>query len=390
MRETPLLMPKLSMTMESGEVLEWYKAEGDTVQAGDVVCDVMTDKVDMEVEATVDGALAQIVVREGTVAVGQPIAYIATESDDLLAGVLESPQTPQPAAEVAGPVEAEPAPAPPRAGPVAAVPAARRRARELGIDLRALRGTGRDGLVRLDDVEQTTPQPEAPAAVAGDSRRRAVRRAVARQMEKSAAVPQFTVFADLDLEALAAARGAYGWTGLLIRAQARTLRAHPGMNSVWHDGEHRPAEHVGVAVAVDTPAGLIAPVLTDPDLQPPAELDETVGRLADQARDGRVDVAALSGATTTFSNLGGFGVRAFQALVTPPQVCVLSVGAVRETPVAVNGALTVRTTCQVGLTADHRAADGADGGRFLADLRTLVADPERLLDGRGAGAVGAP
>jgi pyruvate dehydrogenase E2 component (dihydrolipoamide acetyltransferase) len=212
------------------------------------------------------------------------------------------------------------------------------------------------------------------------ARRRSVRAAVNRAMTQSATVPQFTVFTDLDLEPLAAARGRLGWTALLVRALATVLRDAPVLNALSTADGVREQEHVGVALAADTPVGLLAPVVRDPDRMPVADLDTAVRRAVEKARSGRLSAADLDGATVTVSNLGGWGVGSFQALLTPPQAAVLSVGAIGPRPVVTaDGGLAARTTCTVGLTVDHRAADGADAARLLADLRELVADPHRLL-----------
>lgn len=430
MREIALVMPKMSMTMESGQVVSWYTSEGDSVRAGDVVCEVTTDKVNMDVEATVDGTLARIVARQGdVVAVGEPIAYVASESDDLFEGIsigtaarpAEPASEPAAVATTVAPGRDEVANPPSRRGPIAAAPWARRRAAELGIDLASIAGTGVDGAVTKKDVEQAasqlapapsapqppTPQPPArqrpapqppvpaaagaPAEPAADStfapafaaalqaQRQAVRQVVARKMTESAAIPQFTAFADLDLQALTAARERIGWTALLVYAVARTLRDHPALNSTWQDDRPTPAGHVGIALAVDTPVGLLAPVLVDPDRLTLDQVDARTKQLVAHARGGRLAADALQGGTFTVSNLGVFGVRMFDALITPPQVGALSVGLIGQVPVAVRGALTVRTSCTVGLTVDHRAADGADAGRFLADLVTLLAEPARLF-----------
>jgi pyruvate dehydrogenase E2 component (dihydrolipoamide acetyltransferase) len=423
MREMALVMPKLSMTMEDGQVLAWHKNEGDVIRTGDIVCEVMTDKVNMDVESTVDGTLTRIVVQQGTsVQVGEPMAYIATESDDLFEGLTVGPQPTVAASEVPT-ATASPDPVatgtdqvaspPSRKGPIAAAPLARRRAAELGIDLASVRGSGVGGAITKNDVEKAaraksepaptkqppapaqtarTTQPAAPAQPANDgsefadaldAHRRAVRLAVARKMTESAAIPQFTAYTDLDLHLLSLTRGRVGWTPLLIHATAATVRNHPLINSVWHDGEPTPADHVGIALAIDTPVGLVAPVLIDPDLMTLDELTTHTRQLIERARNGKLGGDALAGATFTVSNLGGFGVRVFQALVTPPQVAALSIGAVGEFPVGVNGALAVRTTCTVGLTVDHRAADGADAGRFLSDLQSSIASTQQLLQHGG-------
>jgi len=418
MRELPLVMPKMSMTMEEGQVLAWHMKEGDTVHVGDIVCEVMTDKVNMDVEATVDGTITRIVAQQGdSIPVGAPMAFVATESDDLFEGLNVGPQPTQadPITEAESPRLEPPAAdqvarPPSRKGPIPAAPLARRRAAELGIDLATITGTGVGGAITKKDVEQAAqlaapvlqPPVEAPSpsveiprlateipepstevmpafADALASHRRAVRQAVARKMVESAAVPQFTAYADLDVQALAAARGRIGWTSILVYAVAQTLRDHPLLNSVWHGDESVAGDHVGIALAVDTPIGLVAPVVLDADLRSIDEVDALIRRTIEQARGGRLTSDALAGATFTVSNLGSFGIRAFQALVTPPQVAALSVGAIGEHPVGVNGAIAVRTICSVGLTVDHRAADGADAGRFLADLSATLAAPSQLL-----------
>ena len=427
MRELPLVMPKMSMTMEEGQVLAWHKSVGDVIHAGDIVCEVMTDKVNMDVEASIDGTITRIVVEQGqAAAVGEPMAFVATESEDLLEGLTVGPQPAQaeatPEASVARleqPTADQVARPPSRKGRVAAAPLARRRAAELGVDLASITGTGVGGAITKKDVEaaansrlvaasresapaQAEPVRIQPSAQQGTSarptesvadsaeispafadalaaHRSAVRQAVAKKMTESAAIPQFTAYAEIDVQALGAVRGRVGWTSLLIYAVARSLRDHPVLNGAWQDGAATPSEHVGVALAVDTPIGLVAPVISDPDLAAIDEVDARVRRLIEQARSGRLAGDALAGATFTLSNLGGFGVRSFQALITPPQVAALSVGAIGEHPVGRNGALSVRTTCSVGLTVDHRAADGADAGRFLSDLSALLGAPEQLL-----------
>jgi pyruvate dehydrogenase E2 component (dihydrolipoamide acetyltransferase) len=368
MREVDLPMPKLSMTMTEGQLSEWRKQEGEQVRAGEVVCEVLSDKVDMEVESPVDGTLVRHQAAPGeVVAVGAPLAVIATEADDLVGDLL----APQPEVE-AEPADSQarpaaPAPTPARGGPKPAVPAARRRAAELGVDLDAVAGSGPDGLVLVADVErageserppQAAPAPSAPpppAAVGG----------------------QLAVFVDVDLEALGARRGALGWTALVVLAAARALREHPRINAA---GDGR----VAVAVATDAPDGLLAPVLADPDRLPPDRLDRQLRRLADRARQGRLSEEELAGATFTVSNLGAFGVAEFQAAVTPPQAAALSVGAVAPRPVVRDGtavarAVVVRLGCRLGLAVDQRAADGADAARFLAEVRDLLEDPDRLL-----------
>ncbi len=500
MREIPLVMPKMSMTMTEGILVAWHKEVGEAVRSGDVVCEVTTDKVDMEVEAPVEGVLARLVAEpEDVVAVGEPIAFIAAEADDLLAGLLDGsdPEPPAAGSSPAGPPPAGPPPAgsppaeppageppaadAPAAGPPAAgspavdtpagppvadapaaespvdppgrqagppaagssagapvtgraespsaaaprdgagaptrsaggwipsVPRARGLARELGVDLTTLTPTGPGGVVRVADVETAASRTTGGAAgrswqdghhaanplphgghaakitaAAGrvEGRPSAAERrrsALARKMTESAAVPQFVVFRDLDLEALVPVRGSASWTAVLLRAYAAALREDPRLLATWDGERARPLDEVAVAVAVDTPDGLIAPVLADPDLLPLDVRDARLRALDERARRGKLAVADLRPAGTTVSNLGGMGVESFTALLTPPQATALSLGAVEPRVVAVPGAVVARWRCRVGLSVDHRVADGADAARLLARLQQRCQDPARAV-----------
>ena len=437
--EVPLPMPKMSMTMETGEMISWSISPGDAVKAGDVVAEVQTDKVDMEVESPVDGIVARIVAQPGDVVdVGAPIAFILSEADDMLAGLFDPPpdvasEPATPGSDVAptgqdrtGAARAPKAATPvSRKGPLPAVPLARRRAAELRVSLEDVRATGPGGVITVEDVELAgssngSAKPAAPAAAAapvtpaatpvaapkppaapapataapaadGDPafadalapRRKAIRSAVARTMIASATVPQFTVFAEFDLEAAGRVRRRIGWSTLLMRALARAIRAYPQVNAGWDDAANAPAavkDNVGVALAADTAIGLLAPVIRDPDLLPIDEQDALIRATIARARAGKLTGADLQGGTTTLSNLGGFGVPSFTSLLTPPQATSLSAGAISERPMVVRGGLTARLGVTVGLTIDHRPIDGADGARVLADMQELFRNPERLLD----------
>ncbi|TNC29476.1 dihydrolipoamide acetyltransferase family protein [Amycolatopsis alkalitolerans] len=360
MKETPLVMPKLSMTMTEGVLVGWRKAEGDEVRAGDVVCEVTTDKVDMEVEGSVDGTLIRIVAQpEDVVAVGEPIAYLATTADDLLDGVFDGPveaeAVPEPELVEATPARCEVGQAAAPPGWIPAVPAARNAAAERGLDLATVTPSGPGGTIRLADLPPVRP-------------RRSPRTAIARRMSASAEVPQFVLYRDLDL-----VPSPHGWTTMFVRAFAKALRRHPELNAEWADGQVRSHDHVGVAVAVDTERGLLAPVLSDPDLDDPGALRERIGDVVRRARAGKLALGEMSGGTTTVSNLGGFGVDAFQALLSPPQATALSLGAVRQRVVPVPGGIGVALRCTVGLTIDHRVADGADAARLLGTLNEVLA-----------------
>lgn len=403
MARVPIRMPKMSMTMTEGEVGTWFVKVGDQVAEGDVVCEVMTDKVDMEVESTGSGVLVEITVEEGIVPVGEPIAWLEGEAGpgfgDLLAeetpdqpadgepstSLLEEPlpDTVVPDEAVAASVLPDREPPPPTAQrPTAAVPRARALAREHGVDLRAVSGTGPEGLVRVEDVRahvpaapQAPPRPATPEPRGADSRvaearpkrdRSAViRAAVARKMVESAAVPQFTVWRDINLEDADSHRRGISWTTILLRSYAAALREVPELLCRWQDDQAVASGPPAVALAVATEGGLLVPVFTEPDRANPEALDREIKSVVSAAHAGRLDPAYLGVANASLSNLGGLGVDRFQALVTPPQASVLALGSIRPRPVAVPGGVGVALSLTAGLTVDHRVADGAQAARLL-------------------------
>jgi pyruvate dehydrogenase E2 component (dihydrolipoamide acetyltransferase) len=374
----PILMPKMSMTMTEGEVSSWLAKVGDAIATGDVVCEVMTDKVDMEVESTATGTLVEIVAESGTVPVGEPIAWLEGDDDglglgDLLAddrtvvpdaehlsadhadGDLQQPAPPAP--------ETEPAPEP--AGPVAAVPRARGLARERGVDLGAVAGSGPEGRVTVRDVEQAS-RPAAATARAKD-RSAMIRAAVARKMTESAAVPQFTVWRDIVLDEADGRRKGVSWTTALLRAYAGALREVPDLTNRWdaNTASAAPSGPPAVALAVATEGGLLVPVFLEPDLRDPRELDAELKAVVAAAHGGRLDPSYLGVANGSLSNLGSMGVDRFQALVTPPQASVLALGAIKPRPVAVPGGVGLALSLTAGLTVDHRVGDGVHAAQLL-------------------------
>jgi pyruvate dehydrogenase E2 component (dihydrolipoamide acetyltransferase) len=397
MARLAIRMPKMSMTMTEGEVSEWMVRVGDEVTEGDVVCEVMTDKVDMEVESTVTGTLVEIVVESGMVDVGEPIGWVEGEDTgggfgDLLAAPAPEPDADvtatEPAPAIAAPAEAAPEPeAPTPTGIVPAVPRARALARDHGVDLAAVTPTGPDGLVRVEDVEQAVrpaPAPAAPAATPArvasapvsaapvasaakptDDRRIAVRRAVARKMVPTAAIPQFTVWRQVHLDTANAVRNGVSWTTVLLRAYAAALRDVPELLSRWEDDAPTEAGPPAIALAVATERGLMVPTFAEPDARPIADVDAEVRSVVAQVQKGKLDPAYMGVANGSLSNLGGLGVDQFQALLTPPQASVLSLGTITQRPVAVPGGVGLALTVNAGLTVDHRVADGAHGAQLL-------------------------
>jgi pyruvate dehydrogenase E2 component (dihydrolipoamide acetyltransferase) len=410
MARLAIRMPKMSMTMTEGEVSEWMVRVGDEISEGDVVCEVMTDKVDMEVESTVSGTLVEIVVQSGMAAVGDPIGWVDGEDigggfGDLLTEV--EPDAVAPAERQSSPVAApaaDPPPATPPAGPVAAVPRARALARERGVDLAGVAGTGPDGLVRVEDVEGhdvgAAPSPLVPSAVASPvaplppaassaaaaaapaaakDRTAKIRAAVARKMTESAAVPQFTVWRDVVLDQADARRGGVSWTTVLLQAYAAAMREVPELLHRWDASAAVavPSGPPAVALAVATPGGLMVPVFTEPDERDPHDLDAELKAVVAAAHAGRLDPAYLGVANGSLSNLGGLGVDRFQALVTPPQASVLALGAIARRPAAVPGGIGIALSVSAGLTVDHRVGDGAHAASLLQSFAVRLSEPEQ-------------
>ncbi len=395
MARLAIRMPKMSMTMTEGDVSSWMVKVGDEIAEGDVVAEVMTDKVDMEVESTVTGTLVEIVHETGTVEVGEPIAWVEGEDGgggfgDLL---MEPEPEPEPAPEPvverapdpepAPPAPPEPDPAPVSAGPPAAVPRARGLANERGIDLGRVTGTGADGLIRVEDVEalvQPTPQaappaaPQTPAAAApvSSDRKVAIRAAVARKMTPSAAIPQFTVWREVQLDAANASRRGLSWTTVLLRAYAAALRDVPDLLCRWEDDRATESGPPAVALAVATDRGLLVPTFDEPDLADPHALDAEMRDVVRAAHTGKLGKQYLGVANGSLSNLGGLGVDRFQALLTPPQASVLSLGTIQQRPVAVPGGVGLALTVHAGLTVDHRVADGAHAAQLLKSFATRL------------------
>jgi pyruvate dehydrogenase E2 component (dihydrolipoamide acetyltransferase) len=400
-------LPALTTTMEDAELVGWRVEVGDEVHEGQPLGEVVTDKVDMELESPVDGTVSELLVDAGSVVqVGAVVAVIDSATDDLLGGLDLDDESPAEPAE-AEPAEAEPAEASsPETGSrngdapasrVAAPPPVRIRAREAGVDLEDVPATGRRGQVTTEDLRRyieareeatKTPAPaggverraptgdvERPAPTGDVERKRAaLRAATARVVTRSAAIPQFTLHRALDLTRAVQRKDGRSWTTEIVRALAAALREHPLLNGRWNADEQRvdTSDVVRIGLAVDVPAGLLVVGVDDPDLITPTHADEHVKQAADRARAGDLQPRDVEGITFTVSNLGGLGVDAFDALLMPPQAGILSVGRVAERPVVVDGRVRTRLQVDVGLTVDHRVADGADGARLLQTFATIM------------------
>jgi pyruvate dehydrogenase E2 component (dihydrolipoamide acetyltransferase) len=403
-------MPKLSDTMTEGVVARWHKKVGDRVKSGDLLAEIETDKATMEFESFQEGVLLYRGVEEGQAApVDSILAILGQEGEDISAVLAQEPKdapaaappAATPAPEISGVEGAAHAPAPeaPAApaddGRIKASPLARRMAREKGIDLSALRGTGEGGRIVRRDVEAYVPgvaiaahppTPEGPAYE--DVPLSQMRKAIARRLSESKfSAPHFYLTTDVDVDNLAEARERLNarfdvrisFNDLIIKAVAVALRRHPKVNASWLGDKIRYHRHINIGVAVAIEDGLVVPVITNAPARSLSDIAALVRDLAARARDRKLQPQEMEGNTFTISNLGMFGIEQFTAIINPPDVCILAVGAVREEPVVRHGAVVPGRRMRLTLSCDHRAVDGATGAAFLQTLRQLLEEPLALL-----------
>lgn len=399
-----ILMPRLSDTMTEGAIATWHKKPGDAVAAGDLLLEIETDKALMEQEAYDAGVLAEILVPEGeSVVIGTPIARLDDGNDvPPPRPVASASDRERPAASVP---EHDPAPAESPRTP--ATPLVRRIARDHGIDLSAVPGTGPGGrIVRadLDDlIEETPPSSAAVSDLASTPRRDtaagdlvafdATRRTIAARMSEAGAIPTFTVTSSADVGELLALRTRLNETtaaleqrvsinDLVVKAAASALRAHPGINASYSpEGGGATLVHrdVNIGIAIAAPAGLVVPVLRAPDAATITAVAASTRDFAARAAERRLDAADMTGGTFTVSNLGMYGVERFTAIINPPQGAILAVGAIRDELVLADESVVVRHRISFTLTADHRIIDGALGAQFLRTLTRMIEEPLQLL-----------
>ena len=405
MSVTPVILPKLGLTMDEGTLVAWLKKVGDRVEAGEILFEVETDKATMEVEAPVAGYVRRLLASVGDeIPVTQVIALIASTLEEPIEDApvaATAAHASEPMAPSADGRESQP-PAPAasagRDERIVASPAARKRAGELGMDLAGVRARKGDR-ISVEDVEAAFeaagPSPESAAvatrsAETGASAPTAVplsrmRRAIAERMTHAFRdVPQFSMSRDVDMSAAKEARRAAGasYADVLISATARTLRDHPRLAMRYDENGLVPAEgiHLGIAVALDD--GLLVPVLRDADTKDLAAIARERTALQEGARAGKLSVDSLTGAVFTISNLGAESVDRFTAIVNPPEAAILAVGRVRDQVVARDGVPVVAPVVTLTLSVDHRVADGAHAAAFLADLCRRLENPEESARGR--------
>ena len=382
-----VLMPVLSDEVDEGIVVTWFVTPGAEVREGQLIAEVQVEKVSSEVDAPVDGRVAELLVPAGgAVRQREPIALIADPSE-----VVAEAQTAEPAASAAAEAgtPASPPPTSSSSAPAPASPAARRVARELGVDLATVTGSGPGGRIVEEDVRRAAASGGAAAAAGpssnGDGRVEALtpmRRAIARRLVAAATeTAQLTLTAEADvtdLGALVKATPGASYTEAIVRACALSLGRHPRLGARLTDaGRVLPSLlDIGVAVAVED--GLVVPVVREADRKDVAAIGREIRELATRARAGQLSEADTAGGVFTVTNLGAHRIDAFTPLLEPGQTAILGVGRARPRPAAVDGQVAVRTLVALSLTFDHRVVDGEPAAAFLDDVIALLEDPDRL------------
>lgn len=426
-----ILMPALSPTMTEGNLAKWLKKEGDTVSAGDVIAEIETDKATMEVEAVDEGTIGKILIAEGTeaVLVNEPIAILLEEGED--ASILKDYQPKKLAVMASASAVKEEAPAvvaasappvahPPKevtAPPVIAIPTvpsdgrikasplAKRIAAEKGLDLRMVKGTGPHGRIVKEDVEGANIQAPIGGGMASGAVQRSdepyiripnnnVRKVIAKRLcESKQTVPHFYLSIECELDKLLAMRKdmndeASGQDPLpyklsvndfVIKAVAQALRKIPSANASWTDEAILQYTNVDVSVAVAIDGGLITPVIRNADQKGIVAISHEMKDLAKRARENKLQPEEFQGGGFSISNLGMYNIKQFNAIINPPQSCILAIGAGSERPVIRDGELTSATIMDVSLSCDHRVVDGAVGAEFLHAFKGYIEKPVTML-----------
>ena len=429
-----IFMPRMSDTMTEGNIVGWLKKEGDKVEPGDTLAEVETDKATMELDSPAEGVILHIAVKEGAVPINAVIAVIGKQGEDWQAaiaaagGAFNGTPDAAPAAESSA-APAPAAPAAPAPAPSAeesrakASPLAKSMAKETGVNLAQVPGSGDQGRIVKRDVEAfiesqksaPAPAPAAPAAPSapatpaapvaqapavtpfyfgggeGNFEERPVsmmRKTIARRLgESKFSAPHFYLTMEINMDKTVQMRERLNevapvkisFNDFVIKACTAALRQHPAVNSSWLGDKIRTNHdiHIGVAVAVDE--GLLVPVIRHADMKTMSQINAEVKAMALKAKDRKLQPEEMQGNTFTISNLGMFDIEEFTAIINPPDACILAIGAIAEKPVVKDGQIVVGNLMRVTLSSDHRVVDGATGAQFLKTLKSILEDQIRLM-----------
>lgn len=405
-------MPKLSDTMTDGVVAAWHKNVGDKVKAGDLLAEIETDKATMEFESFQEGVLLHIGVAAGSSAPVDSILAILGKAGEDISGLLSGDAPAATPSAAAAPVaEATPAASPVATttpvtsstaaaedGRIKASPLARNMAKDKGIDLQQVQGSGDGGRIVKKDIENASA-PAAGKATAvsapvwsGEAFTEVpvsqMRKTIARRLAESKfTAPHFYLTMDIDMGEAVRVRKAMNeamgtkisFNDMVIKAVSMALKKHPAVNSSWLGDKIRTNYQVHIGVAVAVPDGLVVPVVRHADLKTLSQISEEVRAYASKAKDKKILPEDMQGNTFSISNLGMFGIEEFTAIINPPDACILAVGAIREEAVVKNGQVIPGHRMKVTLSCDHRVVDGATGSAFLQTLRMMLEQPVTML-----------
>lgn len=411
-------MPRMSDTMEEGNIVGWLKNEGDQVESGETLAEVETDKATMELDSFTDGVLLHIAVKEGPVPIDGVIAVIGEEGEDWKAAIeaagssasaasetpTAAPETPATEVQSSSSPVAAPSSADQR---VKASPLAKSIAKEAGIDLTSLKGSGDSGRIVRKDVEaavgqgtpQTTVSGSAPAtppasinqsfsAAPEDKAISQMRKTIARRLSESKfSAPHFYLSITVNMDKAISTRKSINemadvkvsFNDMVIKAVAAALKLHPTINSSWLGDKIRYHHEVNIGVAVAVEDGLLVPVIRNTDTKTLTQINAEVKYFAGRAKDKKLQPDEMSGNTFTISNLGMFGIDEFTAIINPPDACILAVGGIRSVPVVKNGTIVPGNEMKLTLSCDHRVVDGATGAQFLNSVKGMLEDPIRMI-----------
>src|SRR5215208_1088133 len=417
---TKVIMPKLSPTMEEGQISRWLKKEGDKVSMGEPLAEIDTDKATMEMQALGNGVLRKILINEGQAApLGQLIAVIGEPDEDIASVLSEAPAKKEPEQEQKKQEQEKPAPAPPAPAPqpqaatsdsarLIVSPLAARMAAEAGLDLRSLQGSGPGGRIIKKDIEAALTQPKAaPAAPAfpravepgrfqqaaasayRDEPASEIRKTIAKRLVTSLGpVPHFFLTSEIEMDRAAEMRQGINAldpdlkisiNDIIIKVVAAALIQHPEVNASFQEKFVRYYEHADIGVAVAIEDGLITPVVRSADQKSLSQIAAEVRELAGRARSRKLKPEEYTGASFSISNLGMFGIDEFTAVINPPEGAILAVGAMTAKPVVRDNEIVIRQIMRVTMSCDHRVIDGATGAKFLQTFKKILENPLYLV-----------
>jgi pyruvate dehydrogenase E2 component (dihydrolipoamide acetyltransferase) len=357
---TKVVMPKLSLTMKEGTVGKWYKREGESVEKGEPIVEVISEKATYDLEAPASGILRKIFVQEGVDAAVNAVLAVIT-----------APNEPFSETEILQPVEEKE-----KERLVLASPAAKRLAKEYGIDLSLVKGTGPEGRIVEEDVkryieEKSLVQPKVKEIIPLTGFRKTSAERVSISFKTA---PHSTIVMEVDASKAKEIHEKLhvSYTAIIVEAVAKALREHPMLNSTLEGDKIKIFEDINVGVAVATEQGLVVPVIHNADRKSLKEIDTVINDLTEKARNGKLSKEEISGGTFTITNLGMYGVEFFTPIINPPEAAILGVGKIKEKPVVINGKVQTKPFILLNLSYDHRIIDGAPAAEFLGKVKEKI------------------